>query len=234
MDERAAMSQTLEPFLTSLLLEEVDESWARWQCWRQAWFPGGDAGSDAIGTAYCAAAQTVHEWLARLLVDRRLATSTARQMRPEDRLARERAARAIGDLAGVWLDRSALDDAGRQAYAAVRQQLWSVVAAPPRERLDCAACPARCRLLSFVAPVVAKAERSIAPKLVEPLPAETRLDLIRRVAELHLPILVNLSSNGATRDHLLYCLVANAGASAPAAARGEVLALLSNGHTPCR
>ena len=226
MDEREAMSQALEPFLTSLLLGEVEESWASWQQWRQAWFPGGDAGSDAIGTAYCAAAQTVHEWLARLLVDRRLATSTARQLRPEDRLAREHAARAIGDLAGVWLDSSALDDAGRKAYAAARQELWSVVAAPPREQPDCAACPARCRLLSFVAPAVAKAEKSIAPKLLEPLSAEARLEVIRRAAELQVPMVASRKAIPGVYDALLYCLLANAAATIPAPARGEVMGLL--------
>lgn len=226
LDERKAMDQALEPFLASLLLGEVEESWANWQCWRQAWFPGGDAGSDNFGTAYCAATQIIHAWLARLLVDRRLATTPARQLRPEDRLARERAARALGDLVSAWLGSEALGDTDRQAYIAARKVLGSVVSAPPIERPDCAACPARCRLLSFIAPHVIKAEKSIAPKLVEPLSAEARLQVIRRAAELQIPILASRKEEPGIYDGLLYCLLANAAATVPAAARGAVMALL--------
>ncbi len=226
-EDGPALSRALQPFLIGLLFAGAESGWANWQRWRQAAWPGDIAEPLRLGVTYCAAIQSAYAWLERLFVDRRLAMAGPRPMHPADRLARERAARAVGDLFAAWLTAATLDATARQAYDSARQALWAELAAPPREQPDCAACPARCRLLSFVAPVVAKAERSIAPKLVEPLPAETRLDLIRRVAELHLPILANLAADRIVHDSLLYCLLTQAGAAAPAAARSAVLALLS-------
>src|SRR5262249_40587294 len=74
---------------------------------------------------------------------------------PPDRLRRERVARALGELFLAWGDAPRLDGAGRGVFARAQEELWrETVAEPPHDvpPAGCSRCPARCRLLPFVAP----------------------------------------------------------------------------------
>jgi DNA helicase HerA-like ATPase len=227
--------QSLDLFLEKVLLDNADVAWQEWTCWlsqRQmnyAALPHMQNGT-AAGIAYCAAAQAAYSWLNWLLLARGQAMQKNARLTPADRLRREQAARALSKLFIVWVQKAELDEEARAIFDEVRQELLRIVAdAPPRELPECQQCPARCRVLPFVAPHLAKLEKehAIAAKLSMNISAEACLEMIQRTAEQQIPILARRKVKTEAGHSLLYCLLTHTNAPESAMARREeMLAVL--------
>jgi len=222
------IAEALRPSLEAVLVGDADAAWGEWVHWReeqQEDLALGTATQREIGLTYCASAQAAYVWLELILRARNPQADSAGGFSPADRLRRERAARALADLLLNWSSRVEIDESARQAFGvAQRQVLAAVAAAPPRERPGCRECPVRCQALSFVAPVLPKLQKSLGNKVSAPGPAETRVGMIERVAELHLAGRLAWRDSR-TRRGLLYCLLVHADVE-DRAATDELLAAL--------
>jgi len=221
----------LQPFLESFLLDNADQAWTQWSHWRTEWdmdqLPGTqrETTEDVI---YCIATQVAYDWLGDLLADRGLAVRKEQKLLPQDRLLREQAAGKLSELIFAWTKKVELDDAGRKIFARVQQEVLQLVAGtPPRTLEGCQQCPIRCRMLAYVAPHLKKLERSIATNVAGNQSATTRLEVIHRMAEQHIPLLTTRKDDKTTSQGLLYCLLTNTQVPATAStSRDELLDLL--------
>jgi hypothetical protein len=218
----------LEELFDGLLLDGVEPAWQAWSCWRSGVPPQRPGGEPAAGVTYCAATQAVYGWLGRLLQARR----SEGRLLPEDRLGRERAARAISALVANWVDRTELTDEGRAAFDQARQGLLDAVAKdPPQERPGCRSCPARCRMLPLVGPHLPIVARSIAARATGSSSADTRLVAVEAAVDGHIPILRRRPGDETVRRHILYCTLSNVDVPPEASGhRDELLDLLREGR----
>jgi hypothetical protein len=107
------------------------------------------------------------------------------------------------------------DDARRTFTEAREAVLGSAFAAPPRERDGCPTCPARCRVLPFVAAYQPSLQASVQGQLAKNGTAsDTAAALDREVAGGDgsgslIPLLARRPENARLRRDWLYCLVVN-------------------------
>jgi hypothetical protein len=150
---------------------------------------------------------------------------------PEDRLRRESAARALGELFLDWVRKDEMDEPGRALFEKASEQLQKDVAhEPPYENppAGCRQCPARCRMLPFVAPQLAKAAVSLKDALIaEQPPAERllRLGKLLEPAEREVNLLVGRKDNR-LRAQWRYCLLTNVDSAIAENDRARILDLL--------
>jgi Helicase HerA, central domain len=221
-------TQLLHPFLGSVLLDDADQAWRHWSRWAE-WLVNVDQSSSSPeratkGVRYCTATQVAYYWLSELLVDRGFAFNKEHKLSPKDRLLRERAADKLSELIWAWTNKTELDDDGRKTFARVRSHLLELVAAtPPRTLEGCLQCPVRCRMLPYVAPHLAKLEKSVAMQVAGNQSATTRLEIIRRLAEQSIPLLATRKDDQTISSGLLYCLLTNTQVPATASASRDEL-----------
>lgn len=226
--------EELQPFFDGLLLGGADEAWAAWTRWRGNWRARGASLDRTTGMTYCAAVQAAHRWIELQLAARsHQATGAVATMSPQDRLRREKATRQVASLYAAWLTAEGLDEKNRSRFVAVQADVRTQIAgAPPRERPGCAYCPARCLMLSLVAPQLREVASAIAARATTATSVSTRRDNVARVAEERLPILAACKDDAPFRRMLLYCLVTNATATSEPGHVEDLLADLRGDTAP--
>ena len=218
----------------------ASQAWAEWRLWLSTLLneaPSLTAGAPSLeGITYCAATRIAHDWLGDVFKARGSLWGKA-DLLPEDRLARERAARALGTLVMNWIKTIGTDltDEARQAFATAQESVRAAAfAAPPREKPGCAACPSRCRLLPFVAAYQPKLQATVQDNLAKSgTAAEIAANLDRAIAggtgtASLIPLLARRPDDRRLRRDWLYCLVVNTPSAQPgdiaeAARRNAVL-----------
>jgi len=232
---RPQSDRKLVSALEALFMDDCPRAWDAWQGWlagrRLASRARSGAGSGLeYGIRYCAAAQGAYEWLGGVLAGRNEILPGAGQLSPDDRLSREAAARALGELFSQWLSRAELDEGARAAFGAARTSVVSAIAdAPPREAGGCTQCPARCLALPFVGPHLAAISKQIAPMIVGTQnPRACLVSIERTIAPIEDGIEALMHDHrGSSQGRWLYCVLTNA--ELPSAAedkRAELLASL--------
>ncbi len=210
--------------------DEASRAWAEWRAWRTQ-LAGGAAPSltagatpaALVGLTYCAATRLAHDWLQDALKARGALWGRA-ALTPTDRLACEHAARALGLLTMAWIKASdaAADATETAAVPPDAQTAWdtaratvnaALFASPPRDRGGCPACPARCRMLPFVAayqPALAKVVQAELSKTASG--AETARGVCQTVSGANgatIPFLARRAGDERLRRDFAYCVLAN-------------------------
>jgi len=254
---------TITPAISGLTASddhgEARRAWTEWRAW-QASVAGGDAPSLTAGAAdetrtgltYCAATRIAHDWLGDVLLAQAALWKRAEPTPPE-RLAREHAARALGLLTMAWIKAANTADATgatgdaplppdvQSAWDAARATVCaSVFAQPPRDRDGCAACPARCRMASFVAGY----QPALAPAVQDHLQnnadangaARGLLNSVTGANGVTIPFLARRATSERLHRDFAYCLLVNtpppAHADAANAARRQSVLTVLRGDAP--
>lgn len=238
-----AADAAFEPFFVRVLLSDAEQAWAEWARQREAY----DA--EAL---YCTVTQAAHRWLGRFLADREAAAPHGNVPAPDRNngvptglgeaaggrgggsaggaagrwLRQDRGAREFARLVAHWRTADSLDAAARTRFAHAQSALRALVADPPgRESPGCASCPARCLVLSFVAPHLPAVREQVVGRVTALLSAEAKVRSIRKLGPQLAPGW-RLVPPGAERDAVLHCLVTTATAGTADEAAGDVLPLL--------
>jgi hypothetical protein len=144
---RSRSSDWVFPFAEAAMAGNAPLGWELWTRFRtRSAADGRSAGDD-----YCRFVHAARDWC-RTILSARGKTVDGRRFRPADQLAAERLAGEFGRMARDWLGRTALDSDGESSFAQLHRTAWTVLenSAPP-DLPGCSACPARCRLLPWVA-----------------------------------------------------------------------------------
>ncbi|MGW7438503.1 ATP-binding protein [Streptomyces sp. NPDC054849] len=214
---RRSADAALAPFFQGLVFGHAQELWEAWSAWRA------EAPADG-GEAYCAFAQAAQRHLAAL--PRKVpfrAAATGRGAAPaapapsepavdeagRHLLARDRAARVLAQLCEDWLAVTELTDRAVARLEQARAEFVALVASrPDRELPGCADCPSRCRPYALLADSLPAYAAQVAAAADRPVPLESRLLLIDRLADEYAP-----AARGAMekdRTALLYCMTVTA------------------------
>lgn len=212
------------PLFEGLLLEESPEQ--AWKTWQALWQPfAWSRTASGQGLAFCAVTQAAYEWLRAWLLRRQRGVT---ELSPTEQLALEQASKTLSPLWLTWLARltepvsPAVNRTRSAEYEeATRQLRGQIAAAPPAELPGCEACPARCRLLPWAAPVLPAVEKGLAARLSDPPTVESRLELVRRLTDPYFPWPA-LKSSTRHRDWL-YCLLTHAAPEVAVPGRAELL-----------
>jgi len=211
----------LKPFLESVLLDDVMQSWHVWSQWHTHWHTKNRnirnlEGETTFGITYCAAVQAVELWLNWLLTARTQASRTDTKMSAQNRLQQEKAVRILSDLLMAWMHKTELDEEGRKVFKEVRLKLFALIAQePPRELPGCQNCSARCLMLPFVAPHLSHLTNKVEPMLRSKQPAQERLlNLEQNLAPIQqsISILNRFKDSKTVQRQWLYCFITNADA----------------------
>ncbi|MFE1826869.1 sigma factor [Streptomyces yangpuensis] len=216
---RRSADAALAPFFQGLVFGRAEELWEAWSVWR--------AEAPADGEeAYCAFAQAAQRHLATL--PRRVparAVPAGRAAAPAEPapsgptadetgrhlLARDRAARVLAQLCADWLATTELTEHAAARLEQARAEFVALVASrPDRELPGCTDCPARCRPFALLADSLPAYAAQVAAAADRPVPLESRLLLIDRLADEYAP-----AARGAMekdRAALLYCMTVTANA----------------------
>lgn len=195
---------TWTPLFEGLLLWEPPAQ--VWETWRALWQSCAWSHPPAPGLAFCAVTQATYEWLQSWLLQRQRGETL---LSPAEQLRLENAAKTLSALWPAWLARltePALDEAGTAIYEQATRRLHEQIAtAPPVEWPGCEACLARCRLLSWVTPVLPAVEKGLVARLPDLPDPAGRLELVRRLTDPYFPWPA-LKATPRHRDWL-YCLL---------------------------
>jgi DNA helicase HerA-like ATPase len=196
----------LAPMFGTLLIAGPDKAWDTWSAWRAGWPDPGEA--------YCASSQAAFRWLGRVAA---AAGSPAERL-----LLADRAARSLARLCASWSTASQWNDTTRAAAADAQAELARTIGAgPPAELPGCERCPARCRVLPVIGPLAQPTASRIAACATRDTTVPARMRELIKIAESSAPVFAGLPGH---RPELLYCMVTNSTAAAPAATNPEAQA----------
>jgi DNA helicase HerA-like ATPase len=205
----------LQPFLESVLLDAAAPAWAAWTRWRGDWQARsqammGQRGPAGEGVTYCAVINAAHRWLGDMQKARgKTRGNEPAALTPDERLRREKAVQALGELFLAWTRQAEWDEAAQNVFAAAQQKVReAVLQTPPNEMRGCAQCPARCRMSAYVVPILSNLEKQIKPKMVGVMAARDRLQAIEQAVapiEGAMPMLKQRKASPNLRRHWLYC-----------------------------
>lgn len=216
---RRSADAALAPFFQGLVFGQAEELWEAWSAWR--------AEAPADGEeAYCAFAQAAQRHLAALprRVPARAVAAGRGAARAEPApseaaadetgrrlLARDRAARVLAQLCEEWLAATELTEHAVARLEQARAGFVALVASrPDRELPGCTDCPARCRPFALLADSLPAYAAQVAAAADRPVPLESRLLLIDRLADEYAP--AARGAMGKDRAALLYCMTVTANA----------------------
>jgi hypothetical protein len=151
----AGRAAELDPLLYAVYFGNWDQAWTEWKNWKSKSVPSvvnifGNDAERIRGALYCRASQTAHQWIGLTMLAR---SGEEAQLTPADRLMREEAALACGDLVRRLIDAEDGADGAPGPFEAARAAMLRAIAAqPPNEYPGCASCPSRCLMLPFVGP----------------------------------------------------------------------------------
>lgn len=207
----AETDQMLASVFQAVLSGDAQPAWRLWQQFRADWSrratPGPAATIDTTnpidataGELYCASSQAAYRWLDRVRGhDGPLAPRL---------LVLTRCARSMATLCSSWAQTKELTDQERTVFSEVHSQLTDqLTARPPVERPGCARCPARCRMLPLVAPLVEDVRQSVAARSTTKTSVPARIRAVEAVTEVGRQL--EALSEQRQRDALLYCLITN-------------------------
>ncbi|GJD19170.1 hypothetical protein RIVM261_041260 [Rivularia sp. IAM M-261] len=225
----------LQPFLESILLDDITQSWQEWSQWHTNWQNNNhyisNTQTDTKGIVYCTAVQGAETWLNSLLSARAKVVRT--KISALDKLQTEKALRILSDLFKIWINKTQLDTEAQEIFKSVRTQLIALVATEPPQALPgCQNCPAPCLMLPFVAPHLSSVTNKIESLLKSKQPSQQRLIHIQEIsAPIHQKIsILNRYKNSKTlQNQWLYCLITNSEPSIQGDAQAlELLSTLKN------
>ncbi|RYX80670.1 ATP-binding protein [bacterium] len=243
-----------EAFFASLLLDDAEGAWKKWSRWNKLWHERamamrGAEGKEALGLTYCAASQGAYEWLGGIWAQRAKSRDRAElraygesgdgdpSLTPEERIERENAASALTDLLWWWCRKSgfgetSLNDEERALFEKARTPLLEHAGTnSPHDRAGCEACPARCRMVPFVEPLLGDVEARLKTTLKPAVPVGKRLEVVREAAALaqsQSPALAGRAADDPRRAEWDYCLVVNTDNFLLSASRTELLKMLKD------
>lgn len=174
-------------FAEAILMGHAAKAWDLWRQWQALRTGGSMAGED-----FCWFVHVMREWTLTVLAARGT-TTEGPAFRPADRLKAEQLSAGFGRLARNWLGRREWDTEADAAFRTLHQALQAeLTAAPPPDLPGCATCPARCRILPWIATMdLAKAAAVLAKTVRGPTdafnkPMTTELQWTRLAAALTL------------------------------------------------
>jgi hypothetical protein len=211
---RAASDATVDEDLAGLwqhvLLGNADRAWRTWRDWRSAWQAHATESAGAPEGTYCAASQSGHRWVDRLATARSVVAGRS-GFDGARALVVQRCARQVAGLLRSWLAAAELGPRERTRFDTAHRALATqLTEQPPAELPGCVRCPARCRMLPAVAPVLAAAGPAVATRATASTPPQTRLRAVAGITDGGLRAALEAQPGEAERRTFLYCLVTTA------------------------
>jgi hypothetical protein len=224
----AELDARLEPCFTAVLRGDAEAAWGAWDAWRAEWLELARR-SGAGAAAYCAAAQSGRRWADRVVTAGAAAVGEgAHQARRL--LTVERCARQLARLCAAWGDAGALDERARRAFEAVHRELAGhLTERPPRELPGCAGCPARCRMLHLVAPVLPGVRSAVSARATGSTSVDVQLRGVTSISEPAFQSALGSLPSEEERRAFLYCVVTTATAGANPGPAALLAALRTDG-----
>jgi hypothetical protein len=220
----AELDARLEPCFSAVLRGDAGAAWRTWEGWRAEWLELAQR-SGAGQAAYCAAAQSGRRWVDRVVTAAAAAVGEP-PLEARRLLTTERCARQLARLCAAWGEATALDERAGQAFEAVHRALAGHLSErPPRELPGCAGCPARCRMLLVVAPVLPAVRSAVSARATGSTSVDVQLRGVTSVSDPAFQSVLAGFTSEEERRAFLYCVVTTATAGASPGPAGLLAAL---------
>jgi hypothetical protein len=217
-EEVAERLSAVQPVVQYLFLHDFEAAWASWVRWRDAFQAEhailfGLDGQHRHGVTYCAFTQAAYAALGDVLRGHGRGTRAPAALLPDARLQQEVAARALADLAAIWVPRSDPDEACREAFTQASGHVEEALSSekPPTELPGCQRCPRRCRVLHLVRPHLADLDKRLPTKVQKHsgFDTATQLSLVQQEIMNYTRDKEPAIQQTLTHDAVLYCTLTN-------------------------